>query len=202
MRIKRNQLIVVTAFALLFDASPSRASTPPGPAPSKFVFSLNVAEFAAFLGAGYQVVGSPFVALHLDASLHLKGRWGLNFGLVYRYENQRNNIFTNFHEIIGMVGVRIGLTGRGLDGLYLTAKLGLGGVHGANYKRVELAIQPEIGYAWSWGRPGFHLTLGVGLLALIHVHSSPSRTWGDFSDLGHVVHYLIPVFNLGLGFAL
>jgi hypothetical protein len=202
-----------------------------GPSNSKeytsptFSFTYNILQTAAFL-ASNKIFIKPdltYIPLHVDAQLKLHDRVGVSFGLVYRYENYHDKgplysensgrvrskkIWTNYHEIFLLAGPRFSLSHTGLEGFYFSLKAGLGTAFSPIYWNLSIVAQPEFGYNFVFNNPGFNLNLGLGLLANLPVYENITFVvpWRQKSTrlppLGVIVHQVIPVLNIGLGFSI
>ena len=66
--------------------------------------------------------------------------------------------------------------------------------------RIDLGFRPEIGYAFSWGNPGFYLSLGLGMRALFTVYCDPPPAERhETSDFDMLIMYT-PILNVTMGF--
>ncbi len=161
----------------------------------RWSITFNAGELAAF-GAGSAVLGVGYLPLHFDANYVISNRWQLNLGLVFRYD------WGSFvgPEFIAMVGARYSFNGTGLYGGFASLKAGPGYVYGTDssvtgvYKSFEFGIQPEVGYSLALGSSGY-LTLGAGVLFIIAEPQSPG-----WNALGVLVHQVVPILDIGLGF--
>lgn len=157
---------------------------------------------------------------HFDMQTRISPSFGMSFGLVYRYESydddgplftkegviRAKKVWTNFNELFLLAGPRFSPLKTGLLGFYVSAKGGLGTSFSPAYFSVSMLLQPETGYVFSFGEPGFSLTLGLGLLLNMpfyesHPFAVPWRKKSNYGALGVLVHQAIPILNLGLGFS-
>ena len=123
------------------------------------------------------------------------------------------------------VGPRISLSGRGLEGWYVFLQLAFVYSHASgagNYRdgwivdpwymptfgqdlepsvnRIDLGLRPEIGYAISFGRPGFYLSMGIGMRVLFTVYCDPPPAESRESSAFDYLLLYTPIVNLTLGF--
>lgn len=198
---------------LLFIAINTHAQEPKKPTSA---ISFNVGELAGFSIASLTMFGDiscvdgptgpyPF---HFDGSFSLNDSWAIDTGFVYRFENYScpkertiSFLWTNYHELFFMSGIRYAPFKTGLEGFYLSAKAGPGFGFSKGGHSITIAVQPELGYAWNFfGTPGLQVKLGLGLLANIPIAEDPWLGWEGLNFFpGYVVHRLIPIVNVGIG---
>lgn len=194
-------------------------------APPRFSFSFNALETIAFVGLNKLVVAKTepkliYLPFHFDAHARISDSLGLSFGLVYRYEDYQDDgplysdsgairakkIWTGFHEIFVLTGPRFSLSDTGLEGFYVSMRGGVGTAFSPVYFNLSFLVQPEIGYAFAFGNPGFHLDLGIGVLGNVPLIESKEFAvpWASkrekYTLIGTLVHQAIPILNVGLGF--
>lgn len=187
--------------------------------------TYNAFETLAFVAANKLFLHKEFpyltyIPIHLDGQIKFTERVGLSFGLVYRYEDYQETgplrspsgrirptvIWTNYHEIFLLAGPRFSPLRTGLDGFYVALKAGLGGAFSVEYFALSFLIEPEVGYAFSFGNPGFALNLGAGLLGNIPFYETKQFAvpWASrrmkLGGVGIIVHHAIPIINVGIGF--
>ncbi len=177
-----------------------------------WTIGINIAETAAFVTAT-QIVDWPvtFIPVHIDASYMFSKRWGMAFGLVYRYENYHDknpvnkdslhSLWTNYHEIFLLAGPRYSFFNAGNEGLYASVKAGPGGGFSSGGYAITALFQPEIGYGFIFGeRPALHLDVGLGLLLNFPVAENPKLGF-KLTPIGWLVHRTIPIIKFDLGIA-
>lgn len=127
------------------------------------------------------------------------------------------------HQVFVGIGPRVSITGSGLDGWYAFLELAIVYSHAGGREvmkfpifvtappsayapgkveadRIDLGFRPEIGYAFSWGNPGFHLSLGLGMRVLFTAYCNPPPAEGhEISDVDMLIMYS-PILNVTLGF--
>jgi hypothetical protein len=142
---------------------------------------------------------TEYLPIHLYYDHAFTQNWGVAALGFYRLDND-SNFRTN--ELGFAIGPRFSFDF--IKGLYTDCKVGLGyafGVDymGADYSRLDLVIEPEVGYTLIIGR-FFSLTFGIGLQTLIMITEAPSRSgaW-DWNYMGRLSHYYLPVANFSLG---
>jgi hypothetical protein len=160
-----------------------------------------------------------YLPFHFDGAMYLSDSMGISFGLIYRYENYQDKgplysdsgkarakkIWTNYHEIFLLAGPRFSFQKTGLDGFYFAMKGGVCGAISSEYFALSLLAQPEIGYAFSFGQPGFRLDLGLGVLANMPFYETvdfavPWKANRQIHNaIGVIVHQAIPILNVGVG---
>ena len=125
------------------------------------------------------------------------------------------------HQVFLGVGPRFSFSGSGLDGWYVFFELAAvyseasGEVYDLypwfdrdlsttrkSVRRLDLGFRPEVGYAFSWGRPGIYLSLGVGMRILFTAFCDPPPADDhQTSDFDLIIMYT-PIVNVTLGFAI
>lgn len=188
----------------------------------KFSFTYNAAETAGFLIANQFYEDVTYLPFHFNAHVRLNNSMDLSLGLVYRYENYGDQgelyrtfpdgkmlnagaIWTNYHEIFLLAGPRFNFQ-KSMAGFYATIRAGSGIAISPKYFSFSLLAEPELGYTFNFGTPGFTLNLGLGVLLNLPVYETVdfmvpwSKDYVGMSPLGVVVHQAIPVINVGLGF--
>jgi hypothetical protein len=66
---------------------------------------------------------------------------------------------------------------------------------------VGMQIQPELGWSFSWGPPGFFLAVGVGLQSEVTLTEESHSRWA-WNGLGAMINYYLPLVNVTVGFDL
>jgi hypothetical protein len=127
--------------------------------------------------------------------------WGLSILALYRYE--LDDVYRT-HEVGIAVGPR--WSSHYLNGFFLEIKAGAAVAFGRDYferdyVRIDLVIEPAFGFTFVIGR-NFSLTVGGGLQTLVCLGENPVRSqpygmynW-DWSGLGELSHYYLPVANV------
>ncbi len=125
------------------------------------------------------------------------------------------------HQVLVGVGPRFSLSGGGLDGWYVFLELAAvyseasGKVYYPSMwednglpatrksaRKLDLGFRPEVGYSFSWGRPGLYLSLGVGIRILFNVICDPPPAdYHQTSDFDLFIMYT-PIINVTLGFTM
>lgn len=182
-----------------------------------FSLTYNPMHTALFY-AGSKVISAfdtkvMFLPFHLDAHVKIKDWVSLSLGLIYRYKNMKNEgvvyddqgrlnqlrLWTDYHDLFISAGPRFTPFGTGVEGLYGTLRAGFGVALSPDYRNVAFMLQPEIGYTFMFGNPGFTLNLGAGVFyhqPMWENHAlNVSRNW-----LMLVAHKVTPIINIGLGF--
>jgi hypothetical protein len=193
----RQLCFVVLFFSCLSLSSAARAE----PSSPRVVVGVNAAQMAWNIVAG-TAIGVTWIPVPIEASVRLTDRWGLTFGLHYRYEDywEGSGLWNDYHEVFIMGGPRVSISNRGLRGWFASAQIGIGYAHDPSpYTCVSIVLQPELGYSWVFGRPGLHLAIGAGLLVNIAAHESPGL---ELTAIGWIAHRFIPLFDLKLGFGI
>ncbi|MCA9508461.1 MAG: hypothetical protein KC505_08575 [Myxococcales bacterium] len=192
---------------------------------ARYAIAFNGLQTMAFYSAN-KIFVSPqfpklvFLPFHFDAQIRLDDIKALSFGLVYRYENYHDNgplysdkgslrvmkLWTNYHEVFMLAGMRFSPKNTGLEGLYFLARGGLGLAMSPDYFALSALAQPEVGYSFSFGAPGLRLDIGLGVLLNLPFYETIDfavpwkKNSMSYSLVGILVHQAIPVLNLGLGF--
>ena len=201
--------------AMLSSPSPLPGPTEPLSAPShapaapRFAIGVNLMQPAIYSLASSFFSNSYFIPVPIEGHVSINPRWGLATTLVYLKHKDGD------YKVNGLqlgLGPRLTLVGEGLRGLYTTFKVGLGfraghDYRGADYYRIDLTLQPEIGYSLAWGPPGCFLAFGLGVQLQKPLsetsHSSSGSDWysgWDWNGLGKMINYYLPVVNITLGY--
>jgi hypothetical protein len=195
-------------------------------APSKepsFSLTFNALETSAFFVGNLladfkkKVIAIP---LHFDLNFKQSDFRSLSLGLVYRYESYNeqgslysndNNIrptkvWTHFNELFLLAGYRFSPERSGLSGYYFSTRAGLGVAISPVYYNFSVLAQPELGYSISFKNPGFYMNFGLGVLLNLpfiesHNFAVPWKAPKHYGLLQVLVHELIPILNIGLGFS-
>jgi hypothetical protein len=198
----------VVMLAVLFPPSASLAETEQStanlpvysPAKPRFALGVNVMQPAIYALASSFFEDSHFIPVPLEAHVSINRQWGLASTL---------GCFSQHDGDLKLQGLQLGLgprftlVGDGLRGLYGTFKLGIALRVGHdyrldNYYRFGLTMQPEVGYSLAWGPPGLFLAFGLGIQTEVPLLESSHPTW-EWSGLGKMVNYYLPVVNITLG---
>lgn len=204
-------------FLLLLAASMLRAESHE----PRFSLTYNIGQTAAFVLANKLFIKKPkliYVPLHFDAQVKLKDWLALSFALVYRYEDYQaplnsestelrpSQVWTKYNEIFLLAGPRFSPLKTGIEGFYVSTRAGLGVAFSPKYWNLSMLVQPEIGYTFVFGNPGFSLNLGLGMLFNLPViekfdFAVPwSKNYKNINALQIIVHNAIPIINIGVGF--
>ena len=191
--------------------------------PKKHEISYNILDTITIFSINKIVFPKiTYLPFHFDSYHAMSPSWGLNFGLMYRFEDYNKNLseplvdssgnihptlaWTKHHELFLMGGAYYRFKGNKnslLDGFYVSGKLGPGFGFSPKYHYVSIVSKPEFGYAFEKG--AFVTRLGFGIIYNQVLHESPVKIL-DFSRLnffpGVLVHRIIPIFNLSFGFRL
>lgn len=199
-------------------ACPSAAHEPRKPI---FSLSYNILQTAAFVVAKEIFVKKRLliIPLHFDAQIELNDELAMSFGFVYRYEdygvtgpshsNKRirpTYIWSNYHELFLLAGPRYSLSQSGLEGFYLSLRAGPGFGLSPAYFSLSALLQPDYGYSYNFGTPGFTLSLGLGILFNLPFYESEDFAvpWKEkyqrFGIIQVLSHQATPILSLGLGF--
>ncbi len=221
-------------FMLLFSLNshtkkPKSSSTKQKSSSSKinspsFSLTYNGLETAAFLIANkmIDVDNLIYIPLHFDANIKLRRGISLSLALIYRYEDYQDDgplyseggkarpthIWTKYNEVFLLAGPRFSPGKKGLEGFYLSIRGGLGTALSPAYFNLSALMQPEIGYSFIFGNPGFSLTLGAGVLLNMPFYENIrfavpwNKHFKSYNFIGVLVHQATPILNLGLGFNL
>lgn len=186
-----------------------------------FSMTFNPLETASFIALNLLLVEEKltYVPLHFDADLRFNDWIGLAMGLVYRYENYHDqgplysasgrvrpkSVWTNYHEIYLLAGPRFSPLNTGIEGFFISVKGGLGAAISPKYFNLTALLQPDIGYTFFFGTPGFTLTLAAGVLLQMPFYESlpfaaPWNMREPHTAIGILVHQATPILNVGLGF--
>jgi hypothetical protein len=184
------------ALPLLLLPAIARADEPPA---HRFAVGVNVLQPALYGIASSFFEESLLLPVPIEAHVHIHDRWGLTGTLQYR-RHKDGDLSVNGLGLF--VGPRLRLTGRDLDGLYATLKVGLAFNGGrdyfqATYNRLDFVLQPELGYAVILGP--VYLGFGAGFEGQIPVFQDRSGTW-TWNGLGLMVTSYLPVANLTVAF--
>ena len=164
----------------------------------KVAIGLNVGMPLVYAVASSTFSNSSLTVIPVEAHLRLGPRWGIAGTLLYR---SHTDGALEVNEMAGFLGPRFSLSGTGTTGAYVALKLGFGFAAGndyydQDYKRTDIVIQPEIGYARAWS--SLYLAVGIGILSLLPLSEEPDVEW---NSTGRLIHYYTPAINVTLGFA-
>jgi len=128
------------------------------------------------------------------------------------------------HQILIGFGPRISFSGNGLEGWYAFLEFAAAYSHasGEGYRwptsvyapprspegseevievsRLDLGFRPEVGYGFSFGSPGFYMSLGIGLRVLFTVYCDPAPSEDHETSAFDFLLLYTPIINLTLGF--
>ena len=187
------------ALCLIVAALPATAVAE-APSP-RVAIGLNVMQPAIYGIASAFFEDSHFVPIPIEGHFRIRGRWGIAGTLQYLHHKDGNLSLNGLHLALGP---RFTIFGDGLRGLYVAFKVGLGFRYGddyfaSSYYRVGLLLQPEVGWAFAWGRPGFYLAVGLGLQSEVTLTEKEHSRW-EWNGLGALINYYLPLVNVTVGF--
>lgn len=151
-----------------------------------------------------------YLPFYIDITSPAGPGWDMNLGLTYRYENYHlppgTFIWQDQHELFITVGPRVYLNDTGRhEGWFWSLKTGPGLATSPSYRELSWVFQGDIGQVQHFGVPGMTLTTGFGLLLNLPLHMesqfSYSPSWDNLSFVGYLMHRIIPIFNVSLGYA-
>ncbi len=171
--------------------------------PPRLALGLNLGQTAIYGVASSFFESSLFLPVPIEGHFRLGQRWGLCGTVQYLYHKD-GGLHVNGLSV--GLGPRLTLFGDGLRGLYATLKVGISFRKGQDaldesYYRVGLQLQPELGWSFAWGRPGFFVAVGVGLQSEVTLTESSHPQW-MWNGLGAMINYYLPLVNLTAGFDL
>lgn len=181
----------------LFPAT-AYAEEAPLPPPNRVAIGVNVLQPAFYALASSMFGNSMYLPIPIDADVAITDRWGLagTFQILHH-----NDGALSMNGLSLMVGPRVQITGRGVTGLYASVKLGMGfdtghDYNAANYNRVNVIVQPEIGYSLAY--KAFFLAFGVGAQVKAQIVEDKSSGWA-WNGLGSLLSTCVPVLNITPG---
>ncbi len=171
--------------------------------PPRLAIGLNLGQAAIYGIASSFFESSLFVPIPIEGHFRLSPRWGLATTVQYLHHKDGD---LRLNGLSVSLGPRLTLHGEGLRGLYAALKVGLGFRKGEDYfaesyYRVGLLLQPELGWSFAFGRPGFFLAVGVGLQSEVTLTEAGHGRW-EWNGLGAMINYYLPLVNLTAGFDL
>jgi|GEM_PF-6721655 len=155
-----------------------------------------------------------YIPIHFESFHAISNKWGLNFGLSYRYEDYQESYdpleFNNFrawtkhHEIFALGGVyynfREPSDNAYFGGPYISAKIGPGFGFSPIYNYASILIKTEFGYAFEGNNPIF-TRIGGGFTLNNVFHESPESIIGYKDRLLDVfIHRIMPHINIAFGY--
>jgi hypothetical protein len=155
-----------------------------------------------------------YIPIHFESFHAISNKWGLNFGLSYRYEDyqkKQNDDFDNLrawtkhHEIFALGGVYYNFREPSdsgyFGGPYISAKIGPGFGFSPIYNYASILIKTEFGYAFEGNNPIF-TRIGGGFTLNNVFHESPEAilNYEDLSLLGLIIHRIMPHINIAFGY--
>ncbi len=202
MRLAPPVPVLVLVVAAALTSSVASAQGEAGRTP-RIAIGVNVAQTAIYGIASSFFESSLFVPVPIEGHFRLSRRWGLAATLQYLHHKDGT---LKLNGLSVSLGPRFTLWGEGLRGLYAAVKLGIGFRHGddyfrAKYYRVGMQIQPELGWSFAWGPPGFFLSAGVGLQSEVTLTEESHSGWA-WNGLGAMINYYLPMVNVTVGFDL
>ncbi len=176
---------------------------------------VNVAEplivFAVSRVYSMYDVDTTYLPVTANYAHAFSKHWGISGMLMYRYEKYSNDYLIN--EFGFAVGPRFSLDF--MKGFFIEVKAGPAYAFGRDYDgypyaRLDLVLQPEIGFNIALGS-AFTLTVGGGLQTLIPLYewinnpmgSSVSDMWtwtGVSYAISGLAHLYLPVLNVSAAF--
>jgi len=193
--MKRLVAVVVTVLVMSVAGGAQAAKSP------TFAIGINALQPLSF------IIGSSFydettiLPIPLEIHGHIKKNWGVAATIQFLSYSRGNEVAVG--ELLGCAGPRYRFTGKALEGLYVTVKFGFGYLTGAahgtdEYRRLSLAVQPEVGYAIHVGNPGLFLAFGGGLQGQLKlIEKNGGLEW---TQLDRMVIYATPWLNVTVGF--
>lgn len=212
------------AWLLLFVSYVSQLRAEAASLEPRFLLSYNALETLAFIAANEIFVAPKepklsYIPFHFDFAMRLNQQIGLALGLIYRYENYRDQgplysaggalrskkIWTDYHELFMLAGPRFSLQDKGIVGLFVETKGGWGLARSPSYFALSALLEPKVGYSMVFG-PGLALSVGIGVLLNMPFYETIDfAVLGSkaqrFNIIGFLVHQAIPIVDIGLGFA-
>jgi hypothetical protein len=164
-------------------------------------FGLNIGHTVAVDLVSHAMSDSvSYVPFHIQGTYCLSNHFGISGLLLYRFERD--------HELLtNEVGAAVGpcLMVNGLKSFFCDVKIGVATAFGRDYEgddysRVDLVVQPDVGFFIPLNRT-FTFCFGLGIQSLLLLNESPSRNgvW-DWNSMGMFSHYYLPVLNVSIGF--
>ncbi len=210
--MRRTWIAVVLAVGLLATAGAQAKGSGGGGGSSSssnvdFSIGVNALQPLVFLMASQFDENEAYILpIPVEIHAHIQKRWGF-CGTVqitmYQIGEGDNH---QMGEIMAAGGPRYRFTGKKLEGAYATGKFGLsywgGTAHGVqDYRRLNLVVQPEVGYSVRIGDPGLFLAFGVGVqLGLRLAERFEGDNSPDWNSQGKMLMSYTPWLNVTIGF--
>jgi hypothetical protein len=154
-----------------------------------------------------------YIPIHFESFHAMSNKWGLNFGLSYRYEDYQDpnsysfsqRAWTKHHEIFALGGVYYNFREPSdsgyFGGPYISAKIGPGFGFSPAYNYASILIKTELGYAFEGNNPIF-TRIGGGFTLNNVFHESPEAilNYENLSLLGLIIHRIMPHINIAFGY--
>jgi len=192
----RHLVLVMVSIGVLAVAGGAQAKKSP-----TFAIGVNALQPLTFLVGSSFYDETTILPIPLELHGHIKRNWGIAGTIQFLSYSRGEDLALG--ELLACGGPRYRFTGKALEGLYVTVKVGFGYLAGAahgtdEYRRLSLALQPEVGYAIHVGNPGLFLAFGGGLQAQIKlIEKNGGLSW---SALDKMVIYTTPWLNVTVGF--
>ncbi len=124
MQLAKNQSTLIVALTCMFVClSPTASRAEQADDEPWLAIGVNLGQLGAFGLASTTFDNSKLIPLPLEGHLRLSDNWGLAATLQYRHHTDGS---LELNEFSLLVGPRLQLLGRGIEGLYISLKLGLG----------------------------------------------------------------------------
>lgn len=172
-----------------------------------FSIGINALQPLVFLMASqFSDEDSYILPIPVEIHAHIQKQWGFCGTVQITVHQLGDGNQHQMGEIMAAGGPRYRFTGKKLEGLYVTGKVGLsywgGKAHGVeNYRRLGLVLQPEVGYSVRLGDPGLFLAFGVGLQGgLKLVDRADGDVTPEWTSQDKMLFYYTPWLNVTVGF--
>lgn len=169
----------------------------------KFAIGMNVLQPAVFLIGTSFYEDTTCVPIPIEIHGYIKKGWGIAGTLQVRTFQRGNEV--NVAELLAAGGPRYRFSGTGkkLQGVYVTAKFGMGYLAGDaggsdEYRRLTFVVQPEVGYAINVGNPGMFLAFGAGIQCQLPMIQRPDAV--DWTPFDEMIVYYTPWLNVTVGY--
>ena len=169
-----------------------------------FSIGINAMQPLVFLMASQFAEDEAYVLpIPVELHGHIQKRWGICGTVQITVYQIGEGDQHQLGEIMAAGGPRYRITGKKLEGLYVTGKVGLsywgGTAHGVeDYKRLGLVLQPEIGYSIKVGDPGLFLAFGVGIQGGLRLLERNGPI--EWNSTGKMLMSYTPWLNVTVGF--
>jgi len=146
--------------------------------------------------------GSLFIPVHINAFRPMSKNFALSGLLLYRAERSPSH-----NKSTSKFGIAVGpcFTSNYLKGFFADCMIGFAFAIGRDYDRNEytrtdFVIQPEIGYFINLSDK-FSMTFGFAIQSLLRIQENPRAedTGWEFTDIGKMGQYYLPVLNVSFG---